>query len=257
MNLRPLFHVELHYHVLAALDLKRDAASIYSGRQAPWAKKLLAAYLAAPGRLVVQGVPLIADDLAGLLTLLRSGRLSDLADPAGRALGSLVAETLEAEREARQAFWDRNYDAAREREHSLAPWLADLEGLLAEAWKSAAPPPALDVHDCPSLAAAARDGTHGRGMLWRGRIHVALALGGGPLEQVLCQLVHEALHSVTDPPIRAAHAGVRHDSRADEPAFALHRELERAAVDEGQRLIDLRLPRLAEAYRHWRRRHGC
>jgi hypothetical protein len=251
------FHVELHFHVLSALDLPRDAASIYSGRRAPWAKALLEAYRAAPGQLLVQGLPLLVDDLPALLALLREARPRDLQDPAGQALATRLGEALEAEAPGCRAAWEQDAEPAEQRVRWIEAWRAELEGAYAALW-SPSPPPPLDVYDCPSLAN--REGTHGRSLLWRGRLRVALSLAGEPAargEQVVCQLVHEATHAVTDPPIREAHAGRRHDTRADGEAFALHRELERAAVERGQQVVEEHLPRLREGYRRWRKRHGC
>ncbi|HEY3445235.1 MAG TPA: hypothetical protein VGK67_02680 [Myxococcales bacterium] len=294
LRFQPLFHVDLHFHVLSALDLPGDAASVFSGRKRPWSEELKAAYLAAPGRLMVHGVPLLADDFAGLLAWLRGDRLADFCDEAGRKLAARLADLVEGEAPARQAAWDAEGEARARRQEALTPWLAELEAVFAELWGgeqrldsgpstssgcrapssgcrapssgSRAPSsgsrapgsgcgaPPIDVHDCPSLAT--RAGTHGRSMLWSGRLHLALGLGG-PLEQVLCQLIHEATHAVTDPPIRAAHAQVRQDTRVGSAAFSLHRELERAAVEEGARLVAGRAPRLRKGYDLWRRRHGC
>ncbi|MGC4118989.1 MAG: hypothetical protein QM765_31355 [Myxococcales bacterium] len=246
--------MDLVYRVLSAMDLPNDAASIFCGQTKPWSKKLEEAYLAAPGRLLVHGVGLITEDLAGLLALLRGERLTDLRDGAGKALANLLGDILEAESATCRPAWDAEAGARDRRRDALAPWLPQLDAVFAALWKDSPSAPTTLIHDCPSLVT--REGTHGRSMLWKGRLHLALGLGG-PIEQVLCQLIHEATHVATDPPIRAKHAGQRQDTQVASAAFSLHRELERAAVELGDRLVAERAPRLKKAYDLWRRRHGC
>lgn len=252
LRFRPLFHTELAFQALATLDLRNDAANIFGGRKKAWSNELESAYLAAPGRLLLHGLPLIAGDLDALLHMLREGRFRDVQDSAGMKLAATFADALEGEASGEREAWDREAGARLEREKTLAPWLADLEKVFASLWSES--PPTVEVHDCPALAH--REGTHGRSILWAGTLHVAVGLGG-PLEQVLCQLVHEAVHVVTDPPIRKAHSGLHQDTRADTAAFALHRALEKAAVERGAELMVERAPRLVKGYDIWRRRHGC
>lgn len=241
------FHAELHFHVLAAMDLPRDAASLYSGRNDSWAKDLARAYLRAPGRLVVQGLPLFTEDLEEMLGLLKGNRLRELSDPAGQELAALLAAILVAEAPSR--LW-RFEEATRT--SFPGEWSRELEAV--RAGLGATVPADLEVLDCPSLAT--REGSHGRSLVFRGRLRVAVGLDG-PADQVACQLLHEVVHAATDPTVRAAHAGASHDTRADSAAFDLHRDLERAAIARGGELIESWAPRLSEPYRRWRRRHGA
>ncbi len=245
---RRAFHAELHFHVLAAMDLPRDAASLFSGRGEPWAAELTRAYQRAPGRLVVQGLPLISEDLEGLLGLLRGGRLRELSDPAGKALAELLAGILAAEAPVRLARFEETGNATA---RFVEEWGSELEAL--HAGLGTTVPASIEVFDCHSLAT--REGSHGRSLVFRGSLRVAVGLEG-PADQVACQLLHEVVHAATDPAVRAAHAGASHDTRADSPAFDLHRELERAAIARGAEVIDACAPRLSGPYRRWRSRHG-
>jgi hypothetical protein len=107
-------------------------------------------------------------------------------------------------------------------------------------------PPPLLILDCPALRlagrAATRDGTR--------VIAVSLAQDPG---HVLCQTIHEEIHAVTDPVVRSGRSGLQ-DTRADSPGFALHRDLEHAAIEVGDALIAARTPQWSAAYARWRAR---
>lgn len=216
----------LLYHVLAHLDLGRDAASLFD-RTLPrraWVDDLRAAYAAAPGRLVVHAIALAHDDP---IAVLRRD---------GGELATRLADAMEAE--------DPRYEPAfADVPHHL---LEPLEVLRAALHERIGEPPPLTILDCPALRlagrAASRDGT---------RV-VAVSLAQDP-GHVLCQTIHEEIHAVTDPVIRSGFA-VAQDTRVDAPGFALHRELERAAIEVGDALIAARMPQWSEAYAKWRKR---
>jgi hypothetical protein len=224
----------LLYHVLAHLDLGRDAASLFD-RSLPrraWVDDLRVAYDAAPGRLVVHAIALVHDDP---IAMLRGDSIAALRDAAGRVLASRLADAMEATDYA-PAFADPPPL------HLLEP-LATLRAALYE--RTGDPPP-LTILDCPALRlagrAATRDGT---------RI-VAVSLARDP-GHVLCQTIHEEIHAITDPVVRSGRTA-QQDTRAHAPGFALHRELEHAAIEVGDALIAARTPEWSAAYAAWRAR---
>ena len=81
----------LGYEVLARADLGRDAASLFDPTRrvdAAWVEPLRRAYLAAPGRLLIQAIPLLAEEHESLRdTTLRVAR----AQPKG---GRVAARAL-------------------------------------------------------------------------------------------------------------------------------------------------------------------
>ncbi|MCA9667129.1 MAG: hypothetical protein KC503_16135 [Myxococcales bacterium] len=235
-----------------------DAASIYRaelGRPA-WVEGLLAAYCAARGRLVLQVVGLLFDDRAALEAALAEPPWAGLRDEAGGVL---------CERFAR-ALAELSPPGCALAEPRVAPWLLDTVcALRAALWReergaSIAPPPLLLFH-APSLGHDHHDGraraTHGRAVFVGGAQRIAVDLDCEP-EQLLCQIVHEATHVLTDPAVRARFEGVAQDTAATAggDGFALHRALERAVVDRDQRLFETHAPRYLEAYARWRRRYG-
>ena len=238
-------HVELVYHVLSHLDLGRDAASLHDpARPArPWVEPLRAAYEAAPARLAVQVLPLRASDLEHLRRVLASA-----------APGSLAACLLDAVEEqlgAVEARWAADRPAAVRRLGSLRPWLGARLAPLREAlWaRTDQPAPPLRLLDCPSLAAG--DWSLGRAT-WDGGGRVCAVSLAPPREHVLCQVLHEEVHPVTDP----GEAAAGQDTRPGTAGHAGHRARELRAVEVGQELVDARAPELAAAYAAWRARYG-
>jgi hypothetical protein len=86
--------------------------------------------------------------------------------------------------------------------------------------------------------------------------HLVAVAFAAPKEQVLCQVLHEELHRKTDSAVRAAHNGESQDTHHDSHGYQLHRQLEQAAVEAGQRLMEREAPELLTAYAAWRRRHS-
>lgn len=250
------FHAELHYFVLSHLDLGPDAASIFEPSRAPpaWTEDLCDAYRRANGRLAVQMLPLHTADLTMMLEYLTERSLPALADPDGQRLCDRLVDALTTERDAAQRAWQRDQDRAEARAAqaatSLTAPLADLREIL---WSKAgrAPPP-LTVLDCPSLGN--RRATHGRG-LHRPDAHVIAVSLLAPPEQALIQVLHEEVHAVTDPPIRASFA-TQQQTWAGSVGLELHARLEREAVETGRRLIAKHAPTLRSAYDIWLCRYG-
>jgi hypothetical protein len=255
-TIRPL-HAQLLYDLLSHLDLGRDAASIYVSRRPrrTWSEALKAAYLAAPGRLTVQVLPLLTRDLEAMRRALREHRISSLQDAAGRHLAELLLTALEAEEPQVQLRWEQSAGAAEARTELLMAWLEPLltrlRAGLYEEFPLELPP--LTLVDCDALSHA--QGSHGRGLCPE-RGHLIACSLAAPREQLLCQVFHEQVHAVTDGPIRAGFDGGSQDTRAGSAGYALHRQLEQAAVEWGQRLLEDLAPELLEAYGAWRRRHG-
>jgi hypothetical protein len=247
------FHVELHYYVLSCLDLGRDAANLYepSRRKEPWIDELLSAYQSASGRLTCQILSLYVEDLPSLFSVLRNGRLVGLQDEPGlrlrERLDSAMMQMLPV---LEQRFIDqrrKREKRAKQAEDFLFP---RLERLLEVLYGKV---PSIDIVQCASLGN--RRYTHGRGLIRADRHLVAVSFEP-PLEQVLCQIFHEAIHPMTDPPIRTRFGAILQETRVSSPAFALHRELEQRAVQKGDELIAQCLPELHGAYSKWRRRYG-
>ncbi len=228
------------YAVLARLDLGADAASLYNPRlpAGPWVPPLLEAYRAAPGRLVLQGVGLLGR--GDLCARLRDQPPAGLEDASGRRLCAATADGLDATTSEPLHY----AEAPRE-------IVEPLQVLRAALWERVGPPPALVLVDCPALGAAGRavTGTEGR--------VVAVSLAE-PAEHVLCQVLHEETHAVTDPLVRRSWpaGGAIRDTAVGSPGYARHRALETAAVEVGDALIAARAPKWSEAYDRWRSRFG-
>lgn len=223
----------LLYHVLAHLDLGRDAASLFD-RSLPrhaWVDDLRAAYDAAPGRLAVHAIALVHDDP---IAVLRDDPPPMLRDAAGRVLASRLADAMEA----------AEYDPAfAEVPTALIEPLTQLRAALYE--RIGDPPPLL-ILDCPALRLAGRAASRGDTRV------VAVSLAQDP-GHVLCQTIHEEIHAITDPVVRRGRTALQ-DTRAHAPGFALHRELEHAAIEVGDALIAARTPQWSAAYAVWRAR---
>jgi hypothetical protein len=256
-------HVALHYRVLSHLDLGRDAASTYLARpEEPtpaWVPALLAAYVAAPGRLALQFAPLPLPDLPALLAALGRGALPGLgAGAADQALAAAWAAALQALAGPFLAAWGAGaparegaLTAARE---ALSAPLAVLRAALWRRAGGAAPPPLTVLH-VPSL------GRHGRGMTVRGERVVAADLAR-PAAEALCQVLHEEVHAVSDREVaaRAAprdpSAAAPRDTRAGTAGHAQHLTVEAHAVAVGGDLIAAHAPAYLDAYTAWRARFG-
>lgn len=228
------------FEVLARIDLGADAANLHDDTlpEPSWGSRLLRAYRAAPGRLILHGLPL-RDDWTMLASRLRNEPPGGLTDPAGRALATTFAEALDDLAELPISF-------AEDRPELVEP----LTRLRAALWERQGSPPPLRILDVPAL------GSHGRAIEQRGMRVVATSLGE-PFEHVLCQIFHEEVHALSDPLVRAGREHEPRDTAPSSPAFALHRDLEHAAIEVGQAIIDARAPELAPAYRAWRRRFAA
>ena len=245
-------HVELHYHVLSHLDLDADAASLFTRRKnrAPgWVAPLADAYARAPGRLFAQMLPLYCRNLDGLRQLLGAITFPGLDDEAGRALCARLAAAIEAERADVESRWQ--CDDTDEMRAYLAEHLAPLRAALY--LRTGKPEPGLHIEACDALTTG--DFSHARATSAGGRRAIAVSFRP-PREHVLCQVLHEEIHPVTDPPIRKRHAASQ-DTRAGTAGYVLHRELERAAVEAGQELLQRHAPRLLAPYARWRARYNC
>lgn len=244
LRIEPSEPAELHYHVLAHLDLGRDAASIHDPaiHSKAWTGSLLAAYRAAPGRLALQFSPLFARSVDELIRGLESAPLRRTEDPADRQLRLEMARALAAEREG---LGFSLVARTMELVPLVHPLLDALEPLRAALWRqSRDSPPSLRLLHCPPL------GPHARATS-RGRERVVATNLLEPLDHVVCQIFHEETHAVSDPGVRAAPL---RDTRAGSPGHSAHMELEWAAVELGQRVLEAEAPALLAAYRQWRRR---
>lgn len=228
------------YAVLAHLDLGADAANLYDPTlpDQVWVQPLLEAYRAAPGRLMLHGVGLLAQ--TGLRARLREAPPVGLRDPQGRRLCSLAAEAMET-------LADVPLRYASVPETIVAP----LQTLRDALWEREGRAPPLCVADCPALGRAGRAVATDVGRV------VAVSLAE-PADHVLCQVLHEETHAVTDPVVRGSWGagGPARDTAAGSAGFARHRALETAAIEVGEALIQARAPRWADAYARWRARFG-
>ncbi len=243
ITLHYLPHVERHYRILSHLDLGADAANIYRrrARTPEWTGELLEAYRAAPGRLTLQVLPLWADDLEEELELLRPGRVDALADEAGRRLTALFADRLRSERRLLNSS---------SKQPAPPEWLDTLADCRRHLWsKLDEDCPPLSIIDVPSLACG--DWSHGRAIGKPGRI-VAVSFDAG--RAAFVQVLHEEIHPVSDPVVRARFADLDRDTRAGTEGYRLHQELERMAIEVGEALVKARAPEFDEDYRRWRQR---
>ena len=239
----------LCYHVLAHLDLGRDAADLHDPSLPPaaWAGALADAYARAPGRLALQHVGLVAGSLAALRAWLAAPP-PPLSDALGRALAERFAAALDLTEPDYLAEFAADTATAGARAGAVTRALAGPLGRLrAGLWERHGGPPPLHVLDVAALGQA------GRGAALAGTSIVAVDLRR-PIEHVLCQLLHEEIHLVTDPVV--ARPGLR-DTRAGSDGFASHAALEHAAVVVGEALIAARAPAWSPAYRAWCARWGA
>lgn len=227
------------FGVLAHLDLGADAASLFDSRlpPQPWASALLQAYRAASGRLTLHGIGL--SHPRGLVDRLRANPPTALADAAGRRLCDRTADAL-------AALSDQPVPYADVPDAIVEP----LSTLRAALWERDGVPPALTVADCPALGPCGRATETAAGRV------VAVSLAQ-PVEHVLCQVLHEETHALTDPVVRASWAaGPSRDTAVGSAGFHRHQALEVAAVEVGDALIRARTPQWVPAYQRWRARFG-
>jgi len=222
----------LAYHVLGHLDLGVDAANLYDAGKGekPWVAPLKAALEAAPERLFIQVVGLLHQRVDALIGALRDGNI--LGDP---ALSAAFADALEAERHIVDAADPERLEAVKA---SLKGPLDALRGALWESTGKVAPP--LWVVDCPV-------GNSGRATeTSRGRI-VGVNFDND-LGHILCQVLHEEMHPISDPHVLAE--GVR-DTRAGTEGYALHQRLETVAVSATDAFLRARAPRWVPDFERW------
>lgn len=241
----------LVFHVLAHLDLGRDAASLFDETlpERAWVAGLREAYAAAPGRLQVHAVGLRHRDREGLAGL-REAPPPGLRDAAGRRLLAGLLEAMASEREAFTSAWAATEREAEVRRAEVAARIEEpLDRLRRALWEQHGDPPPLTVLDCPALGLAGRGAGDDRG-------HVVTVSLGAPVDHVLCQILHEEIHPVTDPVVRESMSATPQDTRAGTAGHALHAALEHAAIEVGEALIQARAPEWTTAYSHWRNRFG-
>lgn len=227
------------FAVLAHLDLGADAASVFDASLSPqaWTRGLLEAYRAAPGRLTLHGIGLSHPH--GLGDRLRSNPPPSLADAPGRRLCDRTADALDA-----LSTWQVLYAAVPE------PVIEPLTTLREALWERHGSPPPLTIADCPALGRCGRATEAASGRV------VAVSLAQ-PVDHVLCQVLHEETHALTDPVVRASWgAGPSRDTAVGSAGFRRHRALEVAAVEVGDALIRARAPQWLPAYQRWRARVG-
>jgi hypothetical protein len=241
----------LLFHVLARLPLGRDAASSFDPTLPPraWVDGLMAAYAAAPGRLGAHAIGLWHRQQPELAAL-RESPPPGLRDRAGRELLQRLLDAMDHEREGFLLGWNARADQAEHRRTEVAARITEPLDMLRHAlWEQHGAPPPLTVLDCPALQLAGRGASDRHGRV------VAVSLGA-PVEHVLCQILHEEVHPVTDPIIRGTTPAATQDTRAGTPGHALHGALEHAAIEVGEALIEARAPEWSEAYARWRGRFG-
>lgn len=237
----------LVFHVLAHLDLGRDAASIFDETlpERPWVPGLREAHAAAPGRLQAQALGL--RHRAGLEAL-RDAPPPGLRDAAGRRLLGRLLDAMASEREAFSEAWIAGEAEAEARRAEVIAEVAEpLDVLRRALWEQQGEPPSLTVLDCPALGLAGRGASDPRGRV------VAVSLAA-PMEHLLCQILHEEIHPVTDPVVRETMPAAPQDTRSGTPGHALHAALEHAAIEVGEALISARAPEWSGAYARWRSR---
>lgn len=223
----------LGYEVLAHLDLGRDAANLFEPTRridAGWVEPLRRAYLAAPSRLFLQAIPLLAEEYESLPeTTLRVWR-----SPTAREDAMLLEHWIEAvEHVEGEPVWS-----------GVPEGLAEaLRGLRAVLWERRGEPPPLEVFDAPALGPA------GRGASVEGRRRVAVDLGQS-FEHALCQIFHEEVHPISDTLVPGD--DITRDTAVDAEGFARHRALERMALEVGQAVLEARAPEWLTAYQAWR-----
>ena len=236
----------LAFHVLAHLDLGRDAASIYDPTlpDQPWVTPLRAAWHAAGGRLLLHAMALQHQNVGGLLAGLADPP-EGLGDDDGRTLCSVFADAVDEVSGTFLPAWNASSERSRKRVEAVRARIdGPLRRLRVQLWSQRGGPPSLLVLDVPAL------GRHGRGSWRRDTRVVATSLDGDPMH-TLMQVLHEEVHPVTDPVVRSEQGEGPRSTTPGTDGFVLHRELERVAVAATGALIDARAPELAPAFQQW------
>lgn len=258
-------HARLAYAVLARLDLGRDAANLYDPTlpKRPWTPTLQARWRPAVGRLELHFAPLRVDDLPALLQWLAPPGPRALQDAPGQALAQAFALALGEEAAQTPEGGVGPADPAQTRHQGeTADLLAraravvgpDLTVLRRALWSRVGrPPPPLQVWHVRALRG------HGRALGRPGERVCATDLSASPAA-VLCQLLHEECHPVSDPGVMAGSGGASvaggRDTRVGAAGYDQHLALERGAVELGAEVVAETLPRLAPGYARWRVRFG-
>jgi len=204
------------------------------------------AYQAAPGRLLIQVHALAYDDIDAWIADLSERPPSLLRDAPGAALIAALLAAVAAERAGFVMQWSE--PAAAERLAGVAAALAaPLERLRERMWEQSGAAPPLTVLDCPALGRAGRATAAGGARL------VAVSLSQ-PRDHVLCQILHEEMHPLTDPLVRADRS--ERDTRVGTPGAALHAELEAVAVAATEAFLSARAPELLTDFVRWKQRLG-
>ena len=233
-------HVELHYRVLAALDLGRDAASLYTSRhpQPAWAPGLRDAYLSA-GRdgLQLQCLALRVDSLEAMI---------DLAQTYKKPLFDHYIHALEAESASAPSCW-QTASSDKGLEQLSLEIIEPMTRLRAALWSRVdAQAPPLVIFDAPSL------GLHGRGLPQPSEHRVAVSLAESSAH-VFCQVFHEETHPISD---RFVDGRAQRETRCGTDGHSLHLEIEQRAIALGAEIIDEVAPEYAPNYDQWRKRFG-
>lgn len=238
--------------LLSHLPLGEDAASTYDpSLGAPeWVEPVLAAYRAAPGRLAVHthALPFVAIDAWKEAF---AAVPAPLADPSGRALVAALLGAADVERSRFEAWFDAGRDAGGRRLVDVGAALSAPLGRLREklyAARRAAPPP-LVVVDLPTVRGTGRATSTGRERI------VGLSLDQ-PTGFLLCQILHEEVHPITDPIVLAElGAAVDRDTRRGSPGFELHRALEETVVGATEAFLTEKSPEILPDFRRWKARY--
>ncbi len=240
-------------HILAHLDLGRDAASLHDPRlpARPWAEALAAAYQAAPGRLMIQVCAMPFRAVDEWIEALRTRPPRALSDAAGVALIEAVLAAVDAEREPFEARWKADAEDARVRAARVGSAVTPLlDRLRQQMWANQPESaPALVIMDVPAM------GSRGRATTADGVRLVAVSLAEGT-SHVLCQVLHEEMHAITDPLVRAEVSGSQ-DTRVGSDGWALHAALEATAVGATAAILQARAPELMTDFETWRVRVGA
>jgi hypothetical protein len=239
----------LVFHVLAHLDLGRDAASVYDETlpEREWVAGLAEAYAAAPGRLAVHAMGLWH---RGGIEGLREAPPPGLRDAAGRRLLERLLDAMASVRDEFMRGWEASGSEADARRAEVAAQIGEpLDVLRRALWEQHGEPPSLTVLDCPALGLAGRGANDPHG-------HIVAVSLAAPTDHLLCQILHEEIHPVTDPVIRETMPSTPQDTRTGTPGHALHAALEHAAIEVGEALILARAPQWLAAYALWRSRWG-
>lgn len=242
---------DLLWHVLAHLPLGADAASLHDPAlpARAWALPLTGLYLQSPGRLWAHWAPLWAPYAPELPVapqiveaLLRAFR--PLQDEAGAALRAGLCEAVQDVAPSHARWWTQAGDLT-----ALGATASSITGPIARVraalWAPAKPPPLRVLH-APSLR------HHARAATVQGARVVATSLLEPPAH-VVCQVLHEETHPVSDRSVPPA----PRDTRAGTPGHAHHLLLERAAVARTEVAVRAAAPELLPAFEAWRRRNPC